>query len=109
MTPHDNLQLHRTVGDTDPFLMQLLVRSTANAAGVPVPDAATVVMHVSDGSTVYEIPGQAEGGDEGRFAFPTNAIAGVEEGRLTYEIEVTDGGSEYTVANGTIYQRPQIA
>jgi hypothetical protein len=109
MKPHDNLLLHRTVGDTDPFLLQLLKRTDAEPTGEPVPDTAVVAMHVHNGTNVITLEGTAFGSEDGKFSFPTTDIAEVKAARLNYEIEVSDDGVEYTIANGMIQQRNQIA
>jgi len=104
MKAAEDLVLNRTVGDTDPFLMQL---STLIDGGTEyVPDAATVEMHIADSVT---IAGTANGTSDGRFSFATTTISALAAGTYSFEVQVSEGGVIYTHSRGTIINIAQIA
>lgn len=108
MKPAENLPLYRTVGDTDPFYMRLIV--TTDEGDVPVPDTATVRMHIRT-SPVITLPGIARGTGQGYWKFETGLIEDVASMVVEYEVEVIEGGGmTYTVVkNSHIYNLAQIA
>jgi len=102
----ERVNLSRTVGDTDPFLLKLTVRDDDIIN--PVPDNAAVAMHIAT-VPVTTLAGTSNNTGDGRFSFATSSIEDLVAGNYSYEIEVTDGGVEYTVARGRIGNIAQIA
>ena len=106
MRASENRRLHRTYGDTDPLLVYLTVKEDGGTT--PVPDSATVEIHIATDpvTTIAAVP---RGDDLGYFSFPTTTIAAVAVDGLSFEIQVTDGAVEYTIARGTLVESTQIA
>lgn len=105
MKAAERVNLSRTVGDTDPFLMKLTIVDDDDT--LPVPDDASVVMHIAT-APVRTLNGVSNDTDDGRFSFATTSIADLAAGNYDYEIEVTDGGIIYTQARGRIANVAQI-
>lgn len=107
MKAAEGLILERTDGDTDPMLVYL-ARQTDTQGIVNVGDAATVIMSVRQDSGDTDIPGAAEGGGTGRFAFPVSAI---DAGKRTdkFDIKVTEAGvGDAHYARGKIVTKENI-
>ncbi len=107
MTPQENVEINRTVGDTDPIVITL-VRDTDEANEVPVPDNATVALHLRL-QPVVTLEGVSAGQDNGQFTFAAGDLAEIDVLTIPFEIEVTEGPTVYTIASGLILQRAQIA
>jgi len=109
MKAAENIPLERTVGDTDPFLLRVTIRTDQNPEGEAVSDDATVTMRLGL-SPVVELEGTARGDSQGYFSFDTSPIEAETRVQIAYQLKavLSDGTTKETLVKGSIVNKPTI-
>lgn len=104
MQAKTNYLIKRTQNDTDPIGVKLAVVDESGKQNVA--DDSIVELHLAK-NPVISITGVAKGDESGIFYFPTVDLTGL-IGTYSFEIEVNDLLSIYTIGKGKIIFSSEI-